>query len=184
MNKAFYIVPFVFFLFSCQNQKSDLEILKENSCLPLGGELESMKNSLEFEERRQDEFNVYSIKADKLYEGRKTYIYFNDEGECIGLLTRNPFYGFNVFGLGIHDSFYSQWYPQKDKKDGWHVLANKYKYYEGPLENAKNEDGEVWYGATNRDETIQLNFSIDFSGREYNESMGCIRALEVIVSER
>ena len=172
-----------FCLFSCQKQKSDLEILMENSCLPIGVKLERLKDELEFEEKRKDDFNVYSIKAEKLYEGERTYIYFDDEGKCIGLLTRNPFYGFNVFGIGIYDSFYDHWHPQKDEDMGWFLLNNKFGYFASILSDEKNNKGEIWYGASNQDKTIELRFSVDFSGEEYDESMGCVRALEVIVGK-
>ena len=182
MKKILCLISLSFCLFSCQKQKSDLEILIENSCLPIGAKLERLKDELEFEEKRRDDFNVYSIKAEKLYEGEKTYLYFDDEGKCVGLLTRNPFYGFNIFGVGIYDQFYDPWYPQKDEDHGWYQLARGYDYYENVLDDAKNRKGEVWYGAFNHDETIELKFSVDFSGEEYDESMGCVRALEVIVS--
>ena len=173
-----------FCLFSCQKQKSDLEILLDNSCLPLGIKFEVLKSDLVFEEKRRDGFSVYSIKAEKFFEGEKTYLYFDDKEECIGLLTRNPFYGFNILGIGIYDQFYNPWCTQKDEDIGWYRLARTYDYYERPLNDAKNKEGEVWYGATNLDGTIELRFSVDFSGEEYDESMGCVRALEVIISER
>ena len=176
------MIPLALFLFSCQKQKSDLEILKQNSCLPLGLKLDSAINDLDYEEKRDDGIHAYSIKAEKLYEGNKTYIYFDDAGTCVGLFTRNPFYGFNVFGIGIYDSFYSHWHSQKNEDNGWHILV-KYNYYEWPLDNVKNKEGEVWYGATNLDGAIELRFSVDFSGEEYDESMGCVRALEVIISK-
>ncbi len=184
MKKMLCLIPLIFCLLSCQKQMSDLEVLINNSCLPIGAKLEDLKNELEFEEKRQNNFNVYSIKAQKLYEGEKTYIYFDDKGNCVGLLTRNPFYGFNIFGVGIYDQFYDPWCPQKDEDHGWYQLAKIYGYYERALDDAKNREGEAWYGAFNHDKTIELKFSVDFSGEEYDESMGCVRALEVIVNEQ
>lgn len=143
-----------------------------------------MKDELDFEEKNENDLNVYSIKANKLYQGEKTYLYFDDDGINVGLLTRNPFYGFNIFGVGIYDAFYSPWHPQKDEDRAWYHLARKYDYYEDVIDDAKNKDGEVWYGASNHDKTIHLNFSVDFSGKDYDESMGCVRALEVIVSKQ
>lgn len=46
----------------------------------------------------------------------------------------------------------------------------------------RTEKERFGMGLFNHDETIELKFSVDFSGEEYDESMGCVRALEVIVS--
>ena len=109
------LIPLIFCLLSCQRQMSDLEVLINNSCLPIGAKLEDLKNELEFEEKRQNNFNVYSIKAQKLYEGEKTYIYFDDKGNCVGLLTRNPFYGFNFLTLGFMTNFMTPGVPKKTR---------------------------------------------------------------------
>ncbi len=184
MKKILSMFCLAFCLFSCQKQKSDLEILKQNSCLPLGLKLDSAINDLDYEEKKDDGIHAYSIKAEKLYEGNKTYIYFDDAGTCVGLFTRNPFYGFNVFGIGIYDSFYDHWHPQKDEDLGWFYLNKKFDYFASILLDEKTDNGEVWCRALNHDKTIELKFSVDFSGEEYDESMGCVRALEVIISKQ